>query len=547
MQDKIDDKPISIKLPGSGKLDLEKGKPLVILGANGSGKTRFSVEIEKLNDERSNDLNNKEKLLIQRVSAQKSLSIPQAIHMSSYKVSESMVYNGSENPNSYKFDYKYQGQPAICFLNNFDFILSFLFQKTNIQLEKANRIDQEKYDKNEQRDAPIKTYCQKVEKIWNDLLPSRKLNLSGNEVHAEVDGSSYHGKEMSDGERVMLYMLAQAISLEEKSILIIDEPELHIHKAILNKFWDKLEEVRKDCVFIYITHDLDFAASRNNKDILWVKSFDGENVWEYEILDLKDVSDLPEELLCELIGTRKKVLFVEGTRTSLDFRLYQEVYKDKGYHLIPCGGCEEVVTYVKAKKGYDKLATIDAIGIIDRDFRTEDEIENLKDKGIYALKVAEVENLFVVPELLGVMEKRLGCTEGKKIEAEKRIEKLYSENRKKQVAEAVAKELTHQARRLYFDADEANPEASLEKINKLFSKDSIEKIINEKNLLLSEKNNIEDILKVFNKKILKNIVSDVFSCKNNEYPEKVINLLRSNDNDIRQRILDALSPYLPEF
>ena len=55
----------------------------------------------------------------------------------------------------------------------------------------------------------------------------------------------YHGKEMSDGERVALYAMGQCLCAPTGSILIIDEPELHLHSSIMQSLWDKLEEAQK--------------------------------------------------------------------------------------------------------------------------------------------------------------------------------------------------------------------------------------------------------------------------------------------------------------
>lgn len=194
---------------------------------------------------------------------------------------------------------------------------------------------------------------------------------------------------------------------------------------------------------MYITHDLNFALSRNEAKILWIKSYSG-TAWEYEFLDSSDYEDIPEALLYEIIGTRQKVLFVEGTKNSYDHYLYQEIYKGKGYHVIPCGGCQEVIRLVKAKRTYEKLNTIDVYGIVDRDFRTEGEISALKVDGIYCLDVAEVENLFVVPELLDIMEAALACDHGAAQQAKDFIGNLFSQNKDNQVALALAQEMKHQ-------------------------------------------------------------------------------------------------------
>ena len=57
-----------------------------------------------------------------------------------------------------------------------------------------------------------------------------------------------------------------------------------------------------------ITHDIQFASVHGASDKVWVKSYDGEK-WCWEFIP---ESDLPEQLLLELLGNRKNVLFVEG-------------------------------------------------------------------------------------------------------------------------------------------------------------------------------------------------------------------------------------------
>ncbi len=118
---------------------------------------------------------------------------------------------------------------------------------------------------------------------------------------------------MSDGERVALYLMAQILCVPSQSIIIIDESEVYLHKSIMNRLWDKLEEYRKDCLFIYITHDIQFATVHKNSKKLWVHEYFGNNDWDYEFINGGD--DVPEELLLEILGTRKNVLFVEGKRT----------------------------------------------------------------------------------------------------------------------------------------------------------------------------------------------------------------------------------------
>ena len=105
-----------------------------------------------------------------------------------------------------------------------------------------------------------------------------------------------------------LYLSAQALCVPKDKVLIIDEPEVYLHCSILNRLWKKLELCRPDCLFIYITRDLQFATAHGDVDKIWIKVFDGVH-WAFK----KVVSEeLPEELAFEILGRRKNVLFVEG-------------------------------------------------------------------------------------------------------------------------------------------------------------------------------------------------------------------------------------------
>lgn len=356
----------------------------------------------------------------------------------------------------------------------------------------------------------------------------------------------YHGKEMSDGERVMLYMICQVLVLKPNSLLIIDEPELHIHKAIVSKLWDKLEETRQDCVFMYITHDLTFALSRNTERVLWIREFNGED-WNYKFLEVSDYSDLPYDLLYEIIGTRQKILFVEGEKNSYDHLLYQEIFRDKGYHVIPCGGCQDVVKFVKSKRAYEKLNSINVYGIVDRDFRTEAEITSLEADGVFCLSVAEVENLFIVPSILDIMEEQLGCQEGTAQIAKDFIQSLFLQNKENQIGEAFIKEINHQLTLKNFSDKRLTPTDIKSQLDNEFSETKIQEFFETKKQQFDGATSIDEILKIFNFKELSKKIGAKFGINGNEYPQRVINLLKRNPNDIKKKMLDVFKGYLPDL
>ena len=537
---------ITVKFPNGEDITFEKGKHVVILGANGAGKTRFSSKIEELNDERYNSWNKEQSLLIHRISAQKSLTINESISIFDLESATKSLFIGNPDSHARKISYRFSSNPVTGLLNDYEQALSLLFAKNNDQLQTAHKADVAAYETGIERPAPVITVVETATSIWNELLPHRKIDLSGNGVHVESNGERYHGKEMSDGERVMLYMICQVLVLKPNSVLIVDEPELHIHKAIVDKLWDKLEEIRRDCVFVYITHDLNFALSRNTENVLWIKNFNG-TTWDYEILNIADYSDLPSELLYEIIGTRQKILFVEGEKNSYDHFLYQEIFRDKGYHVIPCGGCQDVTKFVKSKRAYEKLNAIDVYGIVDRDFRTEDEIASLRADGIFCLDVAEVENLFVVPELLDLMAEQLGCDNNAAQNARDFIKNLFMQNKANQIGEAFIKEINYQLTIKNFSDKKLMPADIKDVLDNDFSEEKIAAFYAEKQQQFDLAQTTEEILQIFNFKDLSKKIGSVFGIQKNDYPQRVINLMRRNPNNLKEQIIAILSKYIPKL
>jgi len=535
---------MTVKFPNGEDVLFEYGKPVVLLGANGAGKTRFSVRIEELNDSMfDNSQIENEKLLVHRISAQKSLTISNSISiLDNESATKDLFYGGTDNY-VFKRSYRFNSNPATYLLNDYDKALSLLFSQENLQLQKAHSADKKAEALHKNRPELITTVVERATSIWNEILPHRKIDLSGNGVHIFYNEKKYHGKEMSDGERVMLYMICQALVVRENSLLIIDEPELHIHKAIVNKLWTLLEQERPDCVFMYITHDLHFALTRNADKVLWIKAFDGEK-WDYEFIKASDYSDIPTELLYEIIGSRQKILFVEGTKDSYDSALYRELYND--YHVIPCGSCQNVIRFVKSKNGYANLNSIDVKGVIDRDYRPEREISALEQDGIYCLNVAEVENLFVVPELLDVMESVLLAEDGSARSAKEKIISLYNSNKENQVAASVNQEIKHQLSLFDIGTKKYTANEIKQYIDEKYSLEKLEAVVSEKRDLFDNASTLEEILRVFNFKTIANkIVGEFFGLKIKEdYPKRVLRALRK---DKEAEIRKAIKPYIPNL
>ena len=163
----------------------------------------------------------------------------------------------------------------------------------------------------------------KAIEIWNSLIEHRVLECSdGINITLKTKGeeSIYPAYQMSDGEKVVLYYIAHVLQAPQDGFIIVDEPEMYLHKTLLSKLWDILETEREDCIFIYLTHDLEFATSRNTAKKVWIKSFNHPDEWEIEDIP---TNELPEALLLKLLGSRKRILFCESESDKMDEKIYK--------------------------------------------------------------------------------------------------------------------------------------------------------------------------------------------------------------------------------
>lgn len=250
---------------------------------------------------------------------------------------------------------------------------------------------------------PPRTPIELLESIWGTLFPRTPLMIrrETERVYVGVTQARYSASEMSDGERVALYLIAKCLLAPAGTILVIDEPEMHLHKAIQNTLWDQLEFERLDCPFIYLTHDLEFAASRTGAWKIWLKECQGDRAWEWD--EVPSLEAIPSDVLMQVLGSPRPVLFVEGEKGSLDYAIYSAVYPD--YLVIPRGSSTSVVQSTKSLAELPEFPSlnISVYGIIDRDFRNDERIAELENGGIFCTSVAEVENLLCTKGVLDVV------------------------------------------------------------------------------------------------------------------------------------------------
>lgn len=244
-------------------------------------------------------------------------------------------------------------------------------------------------------------------------------------VHS--DGSEVDFDDLSSGEKSIVQTLYPVIErsifekLKEfvpsvvvptrKDIIIIDEPELHLHPSLQEKLLNYLRKlaIAEDLFVLIATHSPTIIDSSDQSDILLLKS--KEDVLENENQAIRlDGHAASLRVVQEAIGsvfpvtTSKPILIVEGAdrvkvKNYSDKQLY--TFIDPRFlqiNILPGGGKEDCIRILSG--GRSALAlnpfAIKLFALVDRDL----EIEDISTEGAFQLPVCMVENLLLKPEIL---------------------------------------------------------------------------------------------------------------------------------------------------
>ena len=257
----------------------------------------------------------------------------------------------------------------------------------------------------------------------NDLLSLGTLSISlensrDEEILAKhLNGDApYSIAQMSDGERNAAIIGATILTVEPGTVLLIDEPERHLHRSIIVPFLAALLAKRDDCSFIVSTHELSLPVANPAADVLLVRSCKWENnrakAWDIDLLESNE--QVPEDLRQAILGSRRKVLFFEGAGTSLDLPIYSALFSD--ISVVASGTSTDVQRAVEGMLGSYDLHHVDAYGLIDSDGRPQEVLEPLRDRGVFALDAFSVESLYYCSESLEAVSRRQAETLGRQTE-----------------------------------------------------------------------------------------------------------------------------------
>ena len=367
-------------------LELKVGEMLFVLGANGTGKSSLMFHLAK------NNVGKTRKILAHRRTWMNTDTLDMT--PAGKLQTEQQIQNIDRQQQSrYRDDYAAQRASMTIYE---------LIDAENVRAREitafVDRGDIEAAAKAAKKEAPIT--------IINELLAQSNIpiaiSIRKNErvMATKNGGPEYSAAELSDGERNALLLAGNVLTAPNGSLLVIDEPERHLHRSIISPLLRQLFERRSDCGFVVSTHDHDLPLQMPGARILLLRScnFDGQNVRSWDADELSSDMPIDDLLKRDLLGARRKILFVEGTEQSLDKALYSLIFPMVS--IIPKGSCRDVEHAVEGARGAETFHWLRAFGIVDGDGYAPEQIEVKRAKGVYALPFYSVEAIYFHSQII---------------------------------------------------------------------------------------------------------------------------------------------------
>lgn len=248
--------------------------------------------------------------------------------------------------------------------------------------------------------------------VINELMALSNLSIEislaeGQKIVARKNGGdAYSIAELSDGERNAFLIAADVLTAKPGTLIIVDEPERHLHRSIISPLLKLLFDRRNDCAFIVSTHEPMLPLDTPNASALLLRScaYQGQQVQGWTADMLTSGISIDDELKADIVGSRRKIIFVEGTARSLDLPLYILLFPKVS--VVPKEGCRDVEHAVRGLRGAGDVHWVSAWGIVDNDQRDAEDVARLKEAGVWALSHYSVESLYYHPNIISRIAER---------------------------------------------------------------------------------------------------------------------------------------------
>lgn len=430
------------------------GSTVIIAGANGSGKTRLKQAIVQtlqgqavmdmtIEATRSQEKDNKyfsgktieikkgvsNPILNNYINSRKYGSgryVGSLVQIDSTRSIQTLRYNPVNwlggDPDDVESVSNYYFSP---FINRWQDFINYIHQKS-ASMDKKLADELKKNPKNgEKIIAANPDPFEKYKKIFSELLPDKRLldidPAQPREFqYKDESGQSLAFNTLSSGEQEVVKILFDVARKDIRhSIIIVDEPELHLHPTLTFKLIETLKNIGEHTnQFIFLTHSADLISTYfSTGNVYFIDSVQSGANQAHKLSDLNHSHHNIVQLIGQNLGlfaVGKKLLFVEGENSSIDRLTYHTIAQsvDSEIKVIPVGSVFNIMTLNSIEEQIrNSIFGINIYMIRDRDGLSESQISEIEKSGrIKCLKRRHIENYFLDEEILFKVAEQLYIT-----------------------------------------------------------------------------------------------------------------------------------------
>ncbi len=258
--------------------------------------------------------------------------------------------------------------------------------------------------------------------ILNRLLILSNLDIVVSiETNGEITAirnkcNPYSIAKLSDGERNAILIAANVLTVPPGTLLLIDEPERHLHRSIVSPLLSLLLKERMDCAFLVSTHEPMLPIDNPHSKVLLTRAcvYGGDTVISYDIDLLAKTDAIDDDLKRAILGERRKIVFVEGVEQSLDKPLYSLLFPNAS--IVAKANCREVESAVVGIKNTAELHWVKPFGLVDNDSSDPERIADLQLKSVTAISVYSVESIYYHPVVQKLAGEKISAVLGGNLE-----------------------------------------------------------------------------------------------------------------------------------
>lgn len=398
--------------------------------------------------------------------------------------------------------------------NRWNKLVNNLYAKSAIRNDQLARFIKENPEKTGSDAAKaIPDPLEPFQKIFNYLFPDKTLEPIDIRFLKEFEYRNKNSQllsfgNLSSGERELVTMIFDLIYKEiSHSVIIIDEPELHLHPSLTFRFIETLKELNNGTnQIILFTHSADLISSYySTGNVFLIDSNSNEENQAYLLSKLNEKHSEIARVVSANLGmfaVGKNLILVEGKTDRLIYsKIAQDIFPH--FQIIPVNSVQNIVALRSVIDELDNnIFGVGLFFIRDRDGISAPIISSLeKNPRFRCIPRRHIENYLFDPEVLNAVASTLNI----KSEPQKIQEVLYklatkslmagvlwnvNEHIRTQSAPSLPKIKVDEATQTPFEnlreSFATQIATSIKEVHEKFDKTSIENLISEEHKKLSE-------------------------------------------------------------